>query len=105
MTKSLAEMSEREYFANVRRRLPMYVIDGRLDRLEAFLDGYDQHALRPGGPGLRDWTDRLIATCSQGWSEQIAEMRAARDCLATAIGNVDILLDMLNGMTALLGED
>lgn len=32
-------------------------------------------------------------------------MRAARECLVTAIGNVDILLEMLTGMTALLGED
>lgn len=75
MTKSLAEMSEREYFANARRRLPMYVIGGRLDRLGAFLDGYDQHALRHGGPGLRGWTDWLIAkrsqTCNQGWSGHI----------------------------------
>jgi hypothetical protein len=75
VTKSLAEMSEREYFANVRRRLPMYVIGGRLDRLEAFLDGYDQHALRHGGPGLRGWTDWLIAkrgqNCNQGWSGHI----------------------------------
>ncbi|MER6173602.1 DUF6245 family protein [Streptosporangium sp. NPDC001681] len=37
--------------------------------------------------------------------EHLAEMRAARECLVAAIGNVDILLDMLNGMTALLGED
>ncbi|WP_406313729.1 hypothetical protein OHA77_35945 [Streptosporangium sp. NBC_01639] len=37
--------------------------------------------------------------------EHVAEMRAARECLVTAIGNVDILLDMLTGMTALLGED
>ncbi|MER5326969.1 DUF6245 family protein [Streptosporangium roseum] len=37
--------------------------------------------------------------------EHVAEMRAPRECLVTAIGNVDILLDMLNGMTALLGGD
>ncbi|WP_031165880.1 DUF6245 family protein [Streptosporangium roseum] len=37
--------------------------------------------------------------------EGVAEMRAARQCLVDAIDNVDILLDMLNGMTALLGED
>lgn len=37
--------------------------------------------------------------------EHVAEMQAARECLVTAIGNVDILLDMLTGMTALLGED
>jgi hypothetical protein len=75
VTKSLTEMSEREYFANVRHRLPMYVIGGRLDRLEAFLDGYDQHALRHGGPGLHGWTDWLVTrsgqTCNHGWSGHV----------------------------------
>lgn len=37
--------------------------------------------------------------------EHVAEIRAARECLVTAIGNVDILLDVRTGMTALLGED
>ncbi|MFE3448718.1 hypothetical protein ACFXJ8_07245 [Nonomuraea sp. NPDC059194] len=75
MIKGLTEMSEREYFANVRARLPMYVMGGRLDRFEAFLDGYDQHARRHGGPGLEGWTDWLVAkhgqTCSHGWSGQV----------------------------------
>uniref|UniRef100_UPI003F491E8A DUF6245 family protein n=1 Tax=Sphaerisporangium sp. CA-236357 TaxID=3240030 RepID=UPI003F491E8A len=35
----------------------------------------------------------------------VAEIEAARECLVTAIGNVDILLQMLGGMTALLGDD
>lgn len=75
MPQNLTGMSEREYFANVRRRLPLYVSGGRLDRLEAFLDGYDQHALRHGGPGLRGWTDWLAArrgrTCDHGWAGQV----------------------------------
>ncbi|SFJ84251.1 hypothetical protein SAMN05216275_11314 [Streptosporangium canum] len=32
-------------------------------------------------------------------------VRAARECLVAAIGNVDILLEMLSGMTALFSED
>ncbi len=37
--------------------------------------------------------------------EHVAEMRAVRECLVAAIGNVDILLDKRTGMTALLDED
>jgi hypothetical protein len=35
----------------------------------------------------------------------IAEIEAAHACLVDAIGNVDILLQMLNGLSAILGED
>ncbi|MFB9709387.1 DUF6245 family protein [Streptosporangium sandarakinum] len=35
--------------------------------------------------------------------EHIAEMKAARQCLVGAIGNVDILLGMLSGLTDLIG--
>ncbi|MEU0484155.1 DUF6245 family protein [Streptosporangium sp. NPDC006013] len=37
--------------------------------------------------------------------EHVAEIEAARECLVTAIGNVDILLQMLSGLSALFGED
>ncbi|MEU6741366.1 hypothetical protein [Streptosporangium sandarakinum] len=37
--------------------------------------------------------------------EHIAEIRAARQCLVDAIGNVDILLGRLSGLTDLIGED
>jgi hypothetical protein len=73
--KDLAEMSEREYFANVRRRPGMFVVGGRLAGLEAFLTGYDQHAIRHGGPGLRGWTEWLIVrrgeNCEHGWSGHV----------------------------------
>lgn len=68
-------MSEREYFALVRSRLGMFVVGGRLAGLEAFLDGYDQHALRHGGPGLQGWREWLVARrgrdCNHGWSGQV----------------------------------
>jgi hypothetical protein len=71
VTKSLAEMSEREYFASIRSRPGMFVFGGRLTGLEALLTGYDQHAMRHGGPGLRGWTDWLIARrgqdCNHAW--------------------------------------
>lgn len=38
-------------------------------------------------------------------TEHVAEIEAARECLVTAIGNVDILLQMLNGLSAMFGED
>ncbi|MET8002831.1 hypothetical protein [Nonomuraea glycinis] len=68
-------MSEREYFATIRRRPGMYVLGGRLAGLEAFLEGYDQHARRHGGPGLQGWTEWLIGrrgkTCNHHWSGQV----------------------------------
>ncbi|WP_285573605.1 hypothetical protein [Actinoallomurus iriomotensis] len=47
-------MSEREYFANVAKRLGMYVSGARLAGVEASLDGYDQHPppRRPRAPGV-----------------------------------------------------
>ncbi|MER6007024.1 hypothetical protein ABT120_51395 [Nonomuraea angiospora] len=75
MTTPLTQMSEREYFATIRRRPGMFVIGGRLAGLEAFLEGYDQHARRHGGPGLQGWTEWLIArrgeTCNHHWSGQV----------------------------------
>jgi hypothetical protein len=71
----LSRMSEREYFANVARRLGMYVIGSHLAGVEAFLDGYAQHALRHGGPGLQGWREWLVARrgkdCSHGWHGQV----------------------------------
>ncbi|MEU7457548.1 DUF6245 family protein [Streptosporangium roseum] len=37
--------------------------------------------------------------------EGVAEMRAARQCLVDAIANVDILLEMLTGLSAFLDKD
>ncbi|MFF0249907.1 DUF6245 family protein [Streptosporangium sandarakinum] len=37
--------------------------------------------------------------------EHITEMKAARQCLVDAIGNVDILLGILSGLTDLIGEN
>ncbi|MDP9868478.1 hypothetical protein J2S55_007744 [Streptosporangium brasiliense] len=35
----------------------------------------------------------------------VVEIEAARQCLLDAIGNVDILLQMLNGLSAMFGDD
>jgi hypothetical protein len=51
----LADTTEREYCASVGQRLGMFVRRSSLTDLEAFLVGYDQHALRHGGPGLAGW--------------------------------------------------
>lgn len=37
--------------------------------------------------------------------KHVAEMRAARECLVDAIGNVDILLETLSGLPAFLDKD
>ncbi|WP_329431150.1 hypothetical protein OG339_47275 (plasmid) [Streptosporangium sp. NBC_01495] len=37
--------------------------------------------------------------------EHLAEIEAARECLVTAISNVDILLQMLSGLSALFDQD
>ncbi|MEQ4726275.1 hypothetical protein [Nonomuraea sp. B19D2] len=75
MTKDLSEMSEREYFAFVAKRLGMFVGGSRLAGVESFLDGYDQHAIRHGGPGLQGWREWLVARrgqdCNHGWPGQV----------------------------------
>ncbi|MFI6920640.1 hypothetical protein ACIBIZ_11875 [Nonomuraea spiralis] len=75
MNKPLTEMSEREYFATVRRLRGMFVAGGRLEGLVAFLEGYDQHARRHGGPGLQGWTEWLVArrgaASSLHWRAQV----------------------------------
>lgn len=68
-------VDEREYFANMAKRPSMYVYGGRLAGVEAFLEGYDQHARRHGGPGLQGWREWLVARrgadCSHGWQGQV----------------------------------
>ncbi|WP_440085702.1 hypothetical protein [Streptosporangium sp. LJ11] len=75
MTANLEGMSEREYFAHVAKRLGMFVVGSRLTGVEGFLDGYDQHALRHGGPGLSGWREWLVARrgqdCNHGWQGQV----------------------------------
>ncbi|WP_240776872.1 hypothetical protein [Nonomuraea basaltis] len=75
MTVDLAGMSEREYFTHVAKRLGMFVGGSRLAGLEGFLDGYDQHARRHGGPGLQGWREWLVARrgqdCNHGWHGQV----------------------------------
>lgn len=75
VTKDLSEMSERVYFAFVAKRLGMFVVGSRLAGVESFLDGYDQHALRHGGPGLQGWREWLVARrgqdCNHGWHGQV----------------------------------
>ncbi|MGW7478645.1 hypothetical protein ACWGH8_08695 [Nonomuraea muscovyensis] len=69
MTVNLARMSEREYFALVAKRLGMYVRSSTLAGVEGFLDGYDQHAKRHGGPGLQGWREWLAARL--GWGNNL----------------------------------
>ncbi|MFI5558965.1 hypothetical protein ACIA2T_06760 [Amycolatopsis japonica] len=69
--------SEREYFAVVAERPGMFGIRSLSD-LESFLIGYDQHALRHGGPGLDGWRDWLVARrgkdCNHGWTGQVRHL-------------------------------
>jgi hypothetical protein len=71
----LAGMNEREYFAHMAKRLGMFVVGSRLAGIEGFLDGYDQHAWRHGGPGLSGWREWLVARrdqdCNHGWHGQV----------------------------------
>lgn len=69
--KILVEMSEREYFANVAKRPGMFIGRSSFDGLTAYLEGYDQHARRHGGPGLDGWRDWLVARRGRGCSRVI----------------------------------
>jgi hypothetical protein len=73
--KPLSEMTEREYFVSVGQRPGMFVGKTSFHMLTAFLTGYDQHALRHGGPGLTGWHDWLVARrgrdCNHAWPGQI----------------------------------
>jgi hypothetical protein len=73
--KPLSGMTEREYFASVGRRPGMFVGKTSFHMLTAFLTGYDQHALRHGGPGLTGWHDWLVARrgrdCNHAWPGQV----------------------------------
>ncbi|MFI8943147.1 hypothetical protein [Streptomyces syringium] len=69
--KQLSEMSEREYFAWVGQRPGTFVGRTSFHSLAAFLTGYDQHAIRHGGPGLAGWREWLVARrgkdCNHTW--------------------------------------
>lgn len=59
-----------------------------------------------------DGLQRLLGVVAAGQvpsveqvKEHIAQIEAARECFVHAIGNIDILLDMLGGLHTLLGED
>ncbi|MEV4581438.1 hypothetical protein AB0K16_50210 [Nonomuraea jabiensis] len=84
MAADLASMSEREYFAFVAKRLGMFVVGSRLAGVEGFLDGYDQHALRHGGPGLSGWREWLVARrgqeCGHGWAGQVRHIALSEGC-------------------------
>ncbi|MEV7220814.1 hypothetical protein AB0N98_13110 [Streptomyces sp. NPDC093681] len=74
--RPIREMNEREYLACVGRRPGMFVGTGSsFHELTAFLTGYDQHALRHGGPGLTGWHEWLVArrgsSCSHAWPGQV----------------------------------
>ncbi|MFI0739055.1 hypothetical protein ACH4PU_13345 [Streptomyces sp. NPDC021100] len=80
--KPLAEMTEREYFACVGRRPGMYVGKPSFHALAAFLTGYDQHAVRHGGPGLAGWRDWLVGRrgrdCEHAWPGQVLHIALPR---------------------------
>lgn len=73
--KSLSEMTEREYLANVGQRPGMFVGKTSFHMLTSFLTGYDQHALRHGGHGLTGWHDWFLARrgrdCNHAWPGQV----------------------------------
>ncbi|MEZ0064380.1 hypothetical protein ABIA32_000358 [Streptacidiphilus sp. MAP12-20] len=73
--KTLWEMSEREYLANVGRRPGMFVGTASFHAVTAFLTGYDQHAQRHGGPGLTGWPEWVVRrrgrSCNHGWPGQV----------------------------------
>lgn len=74
----LNAMSEREYWAEVARRPGMWIGRTTLTGLEAFLEGYHQHSLRHGGPGLTGWRDWLMDRrgeyCSHAWPGQVRHL-------------------------------
>ncbi|MFC5265112.1 hypothetical protein ACFPJ1_23620 [Kribbella qitaiheensis] len=74
----LVGMSEREYWANVAKRPGMFIGRVTLAGLEAYMDGYDAHARRHGGPGLDGWCEWLIARrgrdCNHGWHGQVRHL-------------------------------
>jgi hypothetical protein len=71
----LSGLSEREYWAKVAKRPGMFMGRSTLTGLEAYLDGYDAHSLRHGGPGLDGWREWLVARrgrdCNHGWHGQV----------------------------------
>ncbi|GGK94007.1 hypothetical protein Ppa06_70060 [Planomonospora parontospora subsp. parontospora] len=116
-----------ELAAAHRQQLATAGVDGDPERLAAFLRW---QTLRVAGP-LRQFAQdpstgpiplaaahtaeglqRLLGVIGAGQvpsaeavTEHIAELEKARACLVDAIGNVDILLQMLNGLSAMFGED
>lgn len=92
MTFDLRALSEREYFALVHKRLGMYIGRPTLDKAEAFLHGYDQHARRHGGSSLEGWSDWLIARlgrpCSLTWKGIVTRI-AAKESSGPADGQPD----------------
>jgi len=73
--KPLSEMTEREYFVSVGHHPGMFVGKTSFHMLTTFLTGYDQHALRHGGPGLTGWHDWLVVRrgrdCNHAWPGQV----------------------------------
>ncbi|MFI6218165.1 hypothetical protein ACIBCD_39675 [Nocardia brasiliensis] len=70
-----ANISEREFFAEVAKRPDMHVGRVTLEAVSSFLLGYDQGAVRHGGRGLQEWRDWLIANYpvapNLGWSSHV----------------------------------
>jgi len=56
----LSGTSEREYWAYVAERPAIFVGRPALASLEAYLEGYDAHFRRHGGPGLEGWREWLV---------------------------------------------
>lgn len=76
--RDLTELTEREYFALVGRRPGMFVGTPSFHMLAAFFTGYDQHATRHGGDGLRGWEEWLLARlgyeCAHAWPGRVLHL-------------------------------
>jgi hypothetical protein len=75
---SIMQMSERDYWAFVARRPGMFIGRTTFAGLTAYIDGYDHHSKRHGGPGLDGWTDWLVARrgrdCNHRWDGHVLHL-------------------------------
>ncbi|MFI6875193.1 hypothetical protein ACIBL6_17325 [Streptomyces sp. NPDC050400] len=74
----LTGASEREYWATVAKRPGAFLGRTTLTGLVAYLEGYHQHSVRHGGPGLDGWREWLVARrgrdCNHAWPGQVRHL-------------------------------
>ncbi|MEU7764101.1 hypothetical protein AB0B25_03110 [Nocardia sp. NPDC049190] len=107
---NLTDMGEREYFAQFAKRVGMFIGRTTLDRVTAFMVGYDQAARRFGGPGLDGWREWLMASHQVGgnlvWEAQILQIALSdwdggRDLTPEQEAHVlEVLFDLLDKFLA-----